>query len=289
MPALHDNMPSDNSTKMAGPTGNWKHSLLGRLPAELRVMIYELATEVVFAADMGKPKLTPYERKLQGRYPHLRQLLAPMRVCKQMRNEMLPFFFHSRAVRLRQQRSEHDLHLPIAVPDEKNVEAWTEAIEAIPEHLRSGLMEFEYQYVWSPWSEHSSQTGEALRNELVVSINIVFHTLGATSVTEGCHEPEVHNVCSHNLVCVKDDPMMVHECEALHIRIPLGDATRASKAVKSAFAQRRMRLEVHLSHRMCFIRPGVKRSLERLAFAEKKSLEVMEHLPYSSGAMSTSV
>lgn len=300
-------MPSDNSTKMAEPFGDWKHSLLGRLPAELRVMVYEFATEAVFDAEKGKPKIKPHAYKPKPGYerdPTLRQLLAPMRVCKQMRSEMLPVFFHSRAVRLRQQRSEFDRHLPIAVPSEENVKVWSEAIEAIPTHLRSELMKFEYQYVWSPWSEYSSQTDGALQdvkefkeglqklihaagqNELVVSINIVFRTLGATSSTECYYEPEAHNAGSHNLVCCKDDPMMVHECEALHVKIPTKDATCASKVVKYAFAQRRKRLEVHLNHRMCFIRPGVGKSLARLADAEKKLQEVMEHLPYSSGTTS---
>lgn len=297
-------MPSDELAKMAGPSGDMKHSLLGRLPGELRNMIYEFATEARLEARDGsgitKQNLKAHSNKLSlAKPPTLRQLLAPMQVCRQMRAEMLPFFFHSRAILLRHHTDETGRISPMGIPSDTELKAWPAVMQAIPRQLRTPRTTFEYQHIWELDSlpnatsidrvsefQNAVQTliDAASPNKLAVTINIVFNKLGAASSTRGTYEPEERILGYFNPLCVHGEPMNVHECEAILIKIPTDDAIRAFKVVKRLFAERRRRFEVHRGHRVCFIRPGLKKSFELLAVAERKVQELMEILPYSPGA-----
>lgn len=287
---------------MAGPFGDMKHSLLGRLPGELRNMIYEFATEARLEArdgsDITKKKLEAHSReKNVEKRPTLRQLLGPMQVCRQMRAEMLPFFFHSRAILLRNRADQYAYSSPMGIPSRTQLEAWPAVMQAIPRQLRTARTTFEYQHIWNldglPITTSSvSDFQEAVQtlidaaspNTLVMSINIVLNKLGATSSTAGTYEPEGHILGTFKYLCVHGEPMNVHECEAILIKLPTDDAIRAFKVVKRLFAERRRKFEVHRRHRTCFIRPGLKKSFDRLAIAERYVQGLMEILPYSPGA-----
>ena len=80
-------------------------------------------------------------------------------------------------------------------------------------------------------------------------------------------------------VCIHDEPMTVTDCESILVTITTSDAVKAYHMVQDAFAEKRRKLEVHRSHRVCFIRLSLQKSLERLEIAEQKIREVMENIP----------
>ena len=73
--------------------------------------------------------------------------------------------------------------------------------------------------------------------------------------------------------------MTVAKCESIFVKIPTSNAVKAYRTLQDAFAEKRMRLEKHRSHRVCSIRLSLQKSLERLEIAEKKICELMENIP----------
>jgi len=220
----------------------------------------------------------------------LRERLAPLQVCHQMRAEAIGYFFDTSIwlVHALQARSEY--HEAMVAPTEDEVKTWSTMIAKIPMHLRSPWLKFEYRRderilsvnplkIRKPLEcgpEIKAGIGaliEAARpHGVIVVIEHFFHKIGSLPATRTRSTWPAD-------VCVRDEPMTVTDCESILVRIPTSDATEAYRVVKRAFAEKRRRFEKHRSHRVCFVRLGLKVALERLEAAEKITMEAMEHLP----------
>lgn len=293
-------LTSEASAKMSKPTGTMQETIIGRLPGELRNMIYKLVLDADFQGESRYDK--GYRRGLHvvshtrsdDKPLHLRNLLAVFQVCSQMRTEAMPFLFQSKAIWL-VHRNLTEIVAPMAVPTKQELKDWSDMMRQIPMHLRSPRMTIEYRHsselpvdpllLQEPPSGGSEfNTGinalikAAAPNEVVVVVNFNFTSIGTFRMDDdyfnaGIPDPKPFHVCG------RDEPMTVGECKSILIKILTSSAKKACQVVRHAFAEKRERLEKHRSHRVCFIRLGLKTSLERLAIVEKKTQELMEHLP----------
>jgi len=108
--------------------------------------------------------------------------------------------------------------------------------------------------------------------EVTVVISLSFNIMSAYGVPRTRVSKPLH-------ICAHDEPMTMTDCESILVEILTSDAVKAYRAVQDAFAEKRRRLEVHRSHRVCFVRLSLKVGLERLEMAEKEIHEVLENLP----------
>lgn len=161
----------------------------------------------------------------------------------------------------------------MAVPTDAELKTWSTMIANIPAHLRSRWLTFQYYYecelsIFSQLNPTPREPGPEIERGIgalvkaarpytvVVAIDLFFHRMGAFTVS-GMRPTKPVNLCIH------DEPMTVAECESILIRIPTSDSVKAYRVVEEAFAEKRRRLEMHRSHRVCFIRLGLQKSLER--------------------------
>jgi hypothetical protein len=289
---------------MSEPTGTMQLGIIGKLPLELRMKVYEAFLDVhafrAYHDQVGNnmiPRfdaiaIRPHESK-----PHaLSKLLAITQVSSDMRAEAIPFLFRGKPVwLLHKDRNYTEEYTPMAIATTVELTDWSAMIARIPAHLRSPKMTFEYRHecmlnkdaslLGQPLQGGARCTagirtlvGAAAPNEVLVTINFNYTRIGAFKMDRPwfdagvpCPEP-VH-------VCNRDEPMTAVEFESILIKIPTSDAKKACQVVKRAFADKRERLEKHRSHRVCFIRLGLNKALERLAIVERKTQELMEHLP----------
>jgi hypothetical protein len=289
---------------MPEPTGKMDQSIIGRLPPELRMKVYEAFLDVrLFRAyhhQVGNnliPRFDGIAIVPQGtRIYNLSRLLAVTQVCKDMRAEAIPFFFQGKPVwLLHKDRYDFEVYTPMAIPTTEELHDWSTMIAKIPAPLRSPQMTFEYRHECMLNKDASllgqplhggaryaagirTLIGAAAPNEVIVTINLNYFSIGTFKVdcpffNAGVFNPQpVH-------VCTRDEPMTAVEFERILIKIPTSDAKKACQVVKRAFADKREKLEKHRSHRMCVVRLKLNKALERLAIVERKTQELMEHLP----------
>lgn len=282
------NMSSNESTEMTTPNKCLSESILGRLPKELSNKVYEFVMDTDFTSRDGNHRLQGTARAPQKEEPlTLRQKLAPLQVCREMRAEAIGYFFQKPVWLMHQKRTPSEYHTTMAVPTDEELKVWSAMIAKIPMHLRSRWLTFQYYYecelsifsVINPTPREPGPEFEAAiralvkaarPHQVVVVINLFFHRMGAFGVSGmGPTKP----------VCIHDEPMTVTDCESILVTITTSDAVKAYHMVQDAFAEKRRKLEVHRSHRVCFIRLSLQKSLERLEIAEQKIREVMENIP----------
>lgn len=280
-------MSSNKPAEMTTPKG-LSESILGRLPKELSNKVYELVMDADFTSRDGHHRLQGTAHKPQEEEPlTLRQRLAPLQVCREMRAEAIGYFFQKPVWLMHQKRTPSEYHTTMAVPTDDELKVWSAMIANIPMHLRSRWLTFQYYYkcelsIFSVINTTPREPGPefeagiralvkaARPHQVVVAVNLFFHRMGAFGVSGmGPTKP----------VCIHDEPMTVTECESILVKIPTSDAVKAYRMVQAAFAEKRRQLEVHRSHRVCFIRLSLQKSLERLEIAEQKIRELMENIP----------
>jgi hypothetical protein len=282
-------MSSNKPTEMTTPKG-LSESILGRLPKELNNKVYELVMDADFTSRDGHHRLQGTAHTPQEEEPlTLRQRLAPLQVCREMRAEAIGYFFQKPVWLMHQKRTPSEYHTTMAVPTDDELKIWSAMIANIPMHLRSHWLTFQYYYecelsIFSVINTTPREPGPefeagiralvkaARPHSLNLAINLFFHRMGAFGSSGTGPMDTIY-------ICVRDEPMSVAECESIFIEIPTSDAVKAYRMVQDAFAEKRRKLETHRSHRVCFIRLGLQKSLERLQIAEKKIRELMENVP----------
>ncbi|GAB7331191.1 hypothetical protein MBLNU13_g02661t1 [Cladosporium sp. NU13] len=273
---------------MTTPYKGLSESILGRLPKELSNKVYDHVMDVDFTSKDKHHRLQGTTHTPQEEEPlTLRQKLAPLQVCREMRAEAIGYFFQKPVWLMHQKRTPSEYHTTMAVPADDELKIWSAMIARIPMHLHSRWLTFQYYYecelsIFSEWNPTPRESGPefeagiralvkaARPHKMVVAIKVFFHRMGAFG-TSGM---------GHTLpVCVRDELMTVAECESILVKIPTSDAVKAYRMFQDAFAEKRRRLEKHRSHRVCFIRLSLQKSLERLEIAERKIRELMENIP----------
>jgi len=112
-------------------------SIIGRLPKELDNKVYEFVMAADFVSTELIPRLEEYDYEAQQ--PDsltLRQKLAPLQVCREMRAEAMGYLFHN-PVELRHRNwTCGDLQTIMAVPTDDELKNWSAMIAGTPVHLR---------------------------------------------------------------------------------------------------------------------------------------------------------
>jgi len=285
-------MSSDKSAEMTKPSNGYAESILGRLPPELSNKVYKFVMDNNFVMRDGSHMLggTAAHTPPQVVLLELREKLAPLQVCSGMRSAAIGYFFQNPVWLMHHKRTLTEYHTSMAIPSDDELRTWSAMIARIPMHLRSRWLTFQYYYEYDlsffsalyPKPLESGpdfETGiralvkAARPQEVVVVINLFFHRMGAFGGSGSRPSGPVQFICN------RDQPMTVADCESLLVKIPTSDAVKAYGMVQDAFAEKRRDLEKHRSHRVCFIRLGLDKSLQRLEIAEKKIREVMQNLP----------
>jgi hypothetical protein len=290
-------MSSDASAEMTKPSDGLAESILGRLPKELSNRVYEFLMEGDFIMRSGSTRLQgTAEHTTQKAKPlTLRQKLAPLQVCREMRYAAIGYFFKNPVWLMHVKQTPTDYHTAMVVPTDQELMLWSAMIATIPVHLRSRWLTFQYYYeceldIFSKLNpkpfepKREFETGiralvsAARPHQAYLAINIFFHRMGSCS-SHGLSPPGTWPPKPVHHICKLDEPMTVADCESVLVKIPTSDAVKAYRMVREAFAEKRRSLEKHRSHRMCFVRLSLQKSLGRLNMAEKKICEVMENLP----------
>lgn len=288
-------MSSDASVEMTTPSNGLAESILGRLPKELSNKVYEFVMEGNFIVRNGSHRLQgTFEHANQAEPLTLRQKLAPLQVCREMRSAAIGYFFQNPVWLMHLKRTPTDYHTMTAVPWDNELRIWSAMIARVPMHLRSRWLTFQYYYecelsIFSKLNpkplELRSEFETGIRalvsatrpHQAYLAINIFFHRMGAFGVAG--MSPPGERPSKPVYICAHDEPMTVADCESILVKIPTNDAVKAYRMVQDAFAEKRRRLEKHRSHKVCFVRLSLQKSLERLDMAEKKIREVMENIP----------
>ena len=246
---------------MTTPNKGLSESILGRLPKELSNKIYEFVMDADFTSRDGHHRLHVTTHTPQEEEPlTLRQKLAPLQVCREMRAEAIGYFFQKPVWLMHQRRTSPEYHITMAVPTDDELKVWSAIIARIPTHLRSRWLTFQYYYecelsIFSECNPTPREPGPefeagiralvkaAQPHQVAVAINLFFHRMGAFGVS---------GTLPTKPVCIIEEPMTVAELESILVKIPTSDAVKAYRVVQNAFAEKRKRLEKHRSHRVCF-------------------------------------
>jgi len=139
-------MSSNKPTEMTTPKG-LSESILGRLPKELSNKVYELVMDADFTSRDGHHRLQGTANTPQEEEPlTLRQRLAPLQVCREMRAEAIGYFFQKPVWLMHQKRTPSEYHTTMAAPTDEELKVWSAMIANIPMHLRSRWLTFQYYY-----------------------------------------------------------------------------------------------------------------------------------------------
>jgi hypothetical protein len=105
-------MSSDASVEMTTPSNGLAESILGRLPTELSNKAYEFLMEGDLIMRSGSHRLqgTTEHTTQEAKPLTLRQKLAPLQVCREMRSVAIGYFFQNPVWLMHLKRTPTDYH-----------------------------------------------------------------------------------------------------------------------------------------------------------------------------------
>lgn len=280
-----------------------------RLPPELRGKIFAYATGYNFvckdlASRLSTKKSIPPKPAVEipngEKQLALREMLHPLQVCRQMREEALPLLFGHKSLALgRFPYIDAHAELVSAVIPAFGAELvrWQKVVSSIPEHLRMPHMSVEYRYhlalsknltlndklSTSPENvEEFSKTILTLAkasfpNQLFVAVHLAFQHSGITPLCAYPSERFFREPPQY--ICKRDPPIRDYDNEWIALMIPTSDRKQAHSVVTKTFEEKRQLFAAHRDHRVCFVRLYEAKTLERLAIAEARVHEVVDCLP----------
>lgn len=274
------------------------NSPLGKIPAEVRLRIYKSIFDhsghIGYDSNDQCYKLQFFPRipdLVGGR--RLREVMVPLHVCKQMRNEAMGMQFGSPAIAIRSNDNFRNIAPQMGLMNNK----WSFVMRNVPSHLRPSNLSFEYQTnynlhqaihhqldinansIFKPGSKAAvlQLARAAYPTPLIISISIFIKKSARFPLTNFSHDP--NDVKRYGFICSKDAPVTAAESETILIKLPTKDRAKARQVVDSAFEERVRLFEAHRDHRMCHVRLNLRKDLERLAIARRLMLGVIDHIP----------
>lgn len=282
---------------MAPLPSDLENSILGRLPPELRLMVYRACFE-------GADKLIRLNQAtlLQSIDPENRRaskmgiLLAPLQVSSQMRREAIGLLLGGQTVVIYKNLYTITVNTPMILLTPHHVVSWGSVINRIPAHLRSRNLTYELQHdckldgqvVYNPpltgayfASSIDSLVTAMQPCELVLSVNSTYHKIAVHHRSVSYHDSRSGGPWGP--ACALDKTMTEQDCEQMVVRFSAANAAKAHKQVAEAFTKKRRLLEVHRAHRICFIRlSNIDNALAALARAENMVNAMVGHLTPAS-------
>jgi hypothetical protein len=280
---------------MAPPPTDLENSILGRLPPELRLMVYRCCFE-----DADKLIRLNQATLLQSIDPENRRaskmgiLLAPLQVSSQMRREAIDLLLGGQTVVIYKNLYTRTVNTPMILLTPHHIVSWGSVINRIPTHLRSRNLTYELQHdckldgqvAYEPpltgvyFASSIDQLVTAMQPcELVLSVNFTYHKIALNHRSASYHDAGG----PWGPACALDKTMTEQDCEQMVVKFSAANAAKAHKQVAEAFAEKRRQLEVHRSHSICFIRlSNIDNALAALAKAENMVNAMVGHLTPAS-------
>jgi hypothetical protein len=282
---------------MAPPLSDLENSIFGRLPPELRIMVYSAC--FVNADKLVRLNQATLLRSIDPanrRASKMGIMLAPLQVSSQMRREAIDLLLGGQTIIIYKSRNTATVNSPMTLLTPHHIVSWGSVINRIPAHLRPTRLTYERQHdcmmgghvVYDPpltgvyFASSIDRLVTAMHPcELVLSVNFTYHKIGLHHSSQSYHNPDKSK--SWKPVCARDKTMTEQECEQMVVKFSARNAAKARGQVAEAFTKKRCQLEVHRSHRICFIRTsGIDKALAALGTAENMVNTMIGHLTPAS-------
>ncbi|KAM0722379.1 hypothetical protein Q7P37_001820 [Cladosporium fusiforme] len=293
-------------TTSAEATSGTNLGSLGRLPLELREIVYKYAIDArviqavsYLESTAPEPLLTwiVVDEDFRSPKESRRRVLRPLQVCSEMRSEAIkalsrvPILFSHHPVRY------EEYGTPIAPPSDRELEAWKLLVSRIPCHLLVPRTTFEYQHdcgldgpdpslndkTWGDGQQFSNRIRQLVDivrpGKLKISIQIRFLKVGILGLQKDGGHPLRNARSFTDYICKRDTAITTKTSELLEVIVPADDPVKARRIVIGTFEAKRQLFEAHRGHKLCFVRLNIDKTLERLAISEKKMLDMVCHLP----------
>lgn len=276
---------------------NMDNSPLAKLPAELRLAIYKHVFNHqghILMRDRTETYKLTFQTVGQAstKILNLQEVLYPLHVCKQIRDEAMGLQFGPEPITIGPCRAR--AFLIVHRPSSDASSGCCRCISQVPIHLRSPNLCFEYQYDTSVHhsSSHSGRFAitfnQSLEEDVVKLATAAYPTPLNMSVS--CFLPEKAYKSVHPdhcpsisekpiFVCTKDVAFTHDLREYIIFKLPTNNPVEARRLVESAFEERVRSFEAHRHHRVCFIRLGLGTSLQDLATAKSMMHKLINRIP----------
>jgi hypothetical protein len=285
---------------MSSVPTNLNDSVLGKLPLELRRMVYRACfdntDQNVIATRFSNTLLSSISPAILT--TNMRTLLAPLQVSSQMRRKAIDLLLGDKTAIIYRNMANDTVNSPMIYLSAQQIASWGFTINMIPIHLRSPRLTYELRHdclMDGDVDQFPPLTGtEFARSidrlvtvmqpcELVLSVNFAYHKIAACRSSKSYHVQGIAAGGSLTFVCSRDEPMNSQDCEHMVVKFSARDVVKARRQVAEAFAEKRRQLEVHRAHKICFIRTsGLDTALAALATAEGMVNAMIGHLTPAS-------
>ncbi|KAM0722380.1 hypothetical protein Q7P37_001821 [Cladosporium fusiforme] len=275
-------------TRMALPKSTafsnaMEHSPLGRLPGELRNMIWAMAFARSEDISLYKENVNFDKENSQSRREYnatISQALDLMVTCKQICREADGLFLSLNDVnvhlqmmgRVDEAKVRQSIRLLNDIPTSlcsksSRVILWQSSFNA---HLPDGIPTSSWD---KPLIERFTEYSKAIRS---------FKTyLGV--------EIRYHRWCGRDrYICQRDVPLSGDGCSSVKLVFPINDHSEALKAVDNIYQNKLEALERHRLHRMCTVRIELDKILEGLEKAHDMMLDLVDRVYTSPAEVTTS-
>lgn len=257
-------------SKFAAFSNAMEHSPLGRLPGELRNMIWALALTREEDISLYKENVNFDKENSQSRREYnstISQALDLMVTCKQVCSETRGLFLslnhlnnHLQMVgRIDETKVRQSIRLLNEIPTSlcsrsSRVILWQSTFNA---HLPDGIPTSSWD---APLIERFTEYSKSIRP---------FNTYLGVEI---CY----HRWCGRDrYICQRDIPLSGDDCSSVKLVFPINDHSEALKAVHSVYHSKLEALGRHRTHRMCTIRIELDKIVDGLEKAHEMMLDLV--------------
>lgn len=258
------------------------HSRLGRLPGELRNMIWALALTRTEDISIYKENTNfDKENSLSRREYNatISQALDLMTTCKQVCSEADGLFLSLNDI---------NVHLQMmGRVDESKIRQSIRLLNGIPTSLCSRSSRV---ILWqSPFNAHipDSVPTSSWDAPLIERFTDYSKSIRSFKTYLGV-EIRYHRWCGRDrYICQRDVPLSGDGCSSIKLVFPISDHTATLKAVDEVYHKKLEALERHRTHRMCTVRIELDKIVNGLEKAREMMLDLVDRVYKSAAEVTT--